>query len=707
MTRPMTRILSRAAALAAFALCLGAPALAAPPAAAPKPPNILFIMMDDVGIDQLQMFNPLAPTAVHAPVLEQIAAQGVKFDRFYTMPECSPSRTAFLTGRYPLRTGVTAALLPEDLPAAQISPYEMAIPKVLKQAGYSSAMLGKYHLGGPDNNPDGYRTPVVLGWDYYSGNLSGGPPAIDATLGGQIADKTRYTCGFPIQASKGGCWFLGTNKRARFDNKGGAGYDGKECATLGGIAALDGDGDFTMTCGPNDHCKTPDLTAQNAYYAWERVTVQGNGVQRSIVRKYMTTAQTDESIAWIKQQAKGASAGRPWMATVSYNADHILYQPPPADMYPPGAPPRVPDTCDGLPEQRVISNRMIEAMDRDIGRLLVSIGLAQQGPGEAIVYTPQATNTMIVIVGDNGSFLPSVKYPYNLTRSKASVYETGVLTPLIVAGPLVNDPGRTVHALTSAADLFQLFGEIGGVDVRDVVPESHVLDSEPMLAYLENPAQPDLRSHVFTQVGDGLKPPSSPIPPCLFEIAGEKICTDILLTTEDLCTGAGGTPLPADSCCAYVDAHPSEEISVVPRRSWGIRNDAYKLVQVDRPACDSELGPYELYKLAPQPLHPTNPLGIDNADDNLMLAALDAEAQANFDELVDELDAVLASEPACPGDGNLDKRVDQLDVIGVQAHKGAPSVFDFDANGMTDEADLATVEAHLGTVCSASPSGAP
>jgi arylsulfatase A-like enzyme len=423
--------------------------LAAPPAASAKPPNILFIMMDDVGIDQLQMFNPLAPTAVSTPVLDQIAAHGVKFNHFYTLPECSPSRTAFFTGRMPLRTGVTAALLPEDLPAAQISPYEMTTPKVLATKGYKSAMLGKYHLGGPDNNPDGYRTPAVLGWDYYSGNLSGGPPNIDVTLGGQIAkptppstDPPRYSCGFPIQAAKGGCWFLGTNKQARFDNKGGAGYDGKECATLGGIAALNGDGDFTLTCGPDDHCKTPDLTSQNAYYAWERVTVQGQSVQRDIVRKYMTTAQTDESIAWIKQQSKGGSSGKPWMATVSYNSDHILYQPPPDAMLPPGTPPRDPDNCDtgDLPAQRALSDQMIEAMDRDIGRLLVSVGLATQGPGGAIHYTPDATNTMIVIVGDNGSFLPSVKYPFNLTRSKGSVYETGIRTPLIVAGPLVTGP---------------------------------------------------------------------------------------------------------------------------------------------------------------------------------------------------------------------------------------------------------------------------
>jgi hypothetical protein len=180
-----------------------------------------------------------------------------------------------------------------------------------------------------------------------------------------------------------------------------------------------------------------------------------------------------------------------------------------------------------------------------------------------------------------------------------------------------------VDALASAPDLFELFGEIAGVDVHAVVPASHALDSEPMLAYLQNGSQPDLRTYVFTQLGDGLKPPSppaDPIPPCVLEITpGTQICTDILLTTADLCSAAGGTPETSyASCCAYKDATGNDNLTVVPKRAWAIRNDEYKLVQVDRPECDANQNPYELYKITPQPLHPLNPLGIDNAVDNLL-----------------------------------------------------------------------------------------
>src|SRR5882757_2032408 len=113
-----------------------------------QPPNILFIIMDDVGIDQLNSFNPQAPKIT--PVLDAIAQQGVSFNNAWMMPECSPTRACFFTGRYPLRTGVRAAILSYNLPSTQVSPFEVTTPRVLAKAGYTSALIGKYHLGGPD-----------------------------------------------------------------------------------------------------------------------------------------------------------------------------------------------------------------------------------------------------------------------------------------------------------------------------------------------------------------------------------------------------------------------------------------------------------------------------------------------------------------------------------------------------------------------------
>jgi arylsulfatase A-like enzyme len=77
---------------------------------------------------------------------------------------------------------------------------------------------------------------------------------------------------------------------------------------------------------------------------------------------------------------------------------------------------------------------------------------------------------MVVIVGDNGTFAPGVKAPFDPYEAKGWVYQTGVWVPLIVSGPLVSDPNRDVDAMVNVADLFQLFGEVAGVNVHQAVP---------------------------------------------------------------------------------------------------------------------------------------------------------------------------------------------------------------------------------------------
>ena len=73
--------------------------------------NILLIIMDDVGQDQLGIFNSGSDTPAQTPNIDAVASSGVLFTDTTAMPECSPSRAAIFTGRYPFRTGVTAAIL--------------------------------------------------------------------------------------------------------------------------------------------------------------------------------------------------------------------------------------------------------------------------------------------------------------------------------------------------------------------------------------------------------------------------------------------------------------------------------------------------------------------------------------------------------------------------------------------------------------------
>src|SRR5690554_4466564 len=102
---------------AAVALCTTLAALAGcdssntEQAAGPvQPPNILFVVMDDVGIDQMQAFGYGGVTGPHLPNIDAVAAAGLRFRNTWSMPECSPGRAAFFAGRYPIRTNVYQAI---------------------------------------------------------------------------------------------------------------------------------------------------------------------------------------------------------------------------------------------------------------------------------------------------------------------------------------------------------------------------------------------------------------------------------------------------------------------------------------------------------------------------------------------------------------------------------------------------------------------
>ena len=90
--------------IVAIVLCLAGLAWMAPAAANPSAdrPNILFFILDDVGIDQMKVFGYGGATPPRTPNIDAIANAGVGFRNFWAMPECSPSRALIFEGRYPL-----------------------------------------------------------------------------------------------------------------------------------------------------------------------------------------------------------------------------------------------------------------------------------------------------------------------------------------------------------------------------------------------------------------------------------------------------------------------------------------------------------------------------------------------------------------------------------------------------------------------------
>ncbi len=110
-----------------------------------KRPNILYVLIDDVSFGM--MGNPALNfvTGVETPNINDFAAEGLSLMRMYTEPSCTPTRTAFMTGRHPVRTGleeVKVALVGEGLAAEEVT-----IAEVLSKAGYNTSHVGKWHLG--------------------------------------------------------------------------------------------------------------------------------------------------------------------------------------------------------------------------------------------------------------------------------------------------------------------------------------------------------------------------------------------------------------------------------------------------------------------------------------------------------------------------------------------------------------------------------
>src|SRR3546814_10287782 len=123
---------------------------------------------------------------------------------------------------------------------------------------------------------------------------------------------------------------------------------------------------------------------------------------------------------------------------------------------------------------------MVEAMDTEIGRLLVELGLATWNRDGTLNYQPEKTNTVVVVMGDNGTYVNSVKFTapgqFDPTRAKAFPYQTGVSVPLLIAGPLVQQPGRAIIHQVSSPNLYRLFAEIAGADVAASIPANRPLE---------------------------------------------------------------------------------------------------------------------------------------------------------------------------------------------------------------------------------------
>jgi arylsulfatase A-like enzyme len=153
----------RLVGLALFVLAAGAQAQEKP---AVRPPNVIVILADDLGRGDYSAFGT---KDIRTPHIDRLGREGLTFDNFYANScVCSPTRAALLTGCHPDRVGVPGVIRDEN-PANSwgwLAPRAVLLPKLLKPAGYHSAIVGKWHLGTSSPN-----TPNERGFDHFHGFL--------------------------------------------------------------------------------------------------------------------------------------------------------------------------------------------------------------------------------------------------------------------------------------------------------------------------------------------------------------------------------------------------------------------------------------------------------------------------------------------------------------------------------------------------------
>jgi arylsulfatase A-like enzyme len=201
------------------------------------------------------------------------------------------------------------------------------------------------------------------------------------------------------------------------------------------------------------------------YSSWDK-TIDGS---TSTVTTYATSDTADEAIL------AAQTLPQPFFLYVNFNAPHSPWHVPPPELC--GDPSCVCDSLPASPSNLQMGKAMVEAMDRELGRMLAGIRAVDPSP-------------LIVFLGDNGTARQLTEAPFDPQRAKGSMYEGGINVPLIVQGPGVAQ--GECAALVSASDLFATFAEWAGTT-------STAEDSVSLVPYFSDPSLPSIRESVYAE----------------------------------------------------------------------------------------------------------------------------------------------------------------------------------------------------------------
>ena len=145
-----------------FGFCVNFPPALANPSS--MPPNILIFLADDLGWNDVGYHGSIIET----PNIDRLAAEGIELDRFYVQPSCSPTRAGLMTGKSPIRLGMSRPLAKNEVFGLPLE--EKILPQYFADIGYQRHMVGKWHLGKHTRQ----QLPNARGFEHFYGSLTGG-----------------------------------------------------------------------------------------------------------------------------------------------------------------------------------------------------------------------------------------------------------------------------------------------------------------------------------------------------------------------------------------------------------------------------------------------------------------------------------------------------------------------------------------------------
>ncbi len=390
------------------------------------PPNFLLLIGDDMAVETLNCYGVGGDTA-HTPNIDRLCEEGVRFDRFWAQPVCSPTRATLLTGQFGFRNGVgTPAGTPTNIDWV-VPEANAACPDLGGGGPGAGAANQRGEVGG-----EGQRRPNAGNRQANQGGRSGRPGLRPDAWTMLQALKLDEDASYSTAAV--GKWHLANDENGALGHPNRVGFD----YYSGGLKA-----------------------AVENYYGWSKVVDGADPVGKT---GYATTDIIDDGIAWLNDRGD-----EPWFLWVAFNAPHTPIQLPPAELLKSEA--SLALKADGSNgDLHDYYNAMIEAMDTEIGRLLENIG------DEVLA------NTHVIFMGDNGTPGNVAKAPFDRARAKGTVYQGGVNVPLIVKGPGFERGSNT--ELANSVDMFATILELAGSNASSTLPEGVVIDSVSMVPIL-------------------------------------------------------------------------------------------------------------------------------------------------------------------------------------------------------------------------------